>query len=190
VAERSVWVFGYGSLVSPASAARTIGRRVVPGIDAAPAELRGYLRRWNYGSLTQRGTWSRDGDLVRGLVVALGLEPDADATCAGVVLRVDADELARLDQREAGYDRTDVTALVGVEAPDAFVDGRVVTYVPRPSAVSRYVAARDAGTAAVRRDYWDLVHGAFDALGPGQLDRFVATTPLPDVPVADVHLDD
>lgn len=191
----SVWVFGYGSLVSPTSAARTIGRRFVAGVDATTATLHGYGRRWNYGSLTQRGTWRTDGGEVHGTVVALGLEPLDGASCGGVVLRVDPDEVARLDRREADYDRVDVTAQVevgidvGTPTGPAFVDAPVVTYVPRPSAVERYLVARDAGRAAVRRDYWDLVHGAFDALGPGHLDAFVVTTPVPDIPVVDVTLD-
>ncbi len=40
------WVFGYGSLVSPASMATTIGRSVAPA-DVAVAHLDGYGRRWN-----------------------------------------------------------------------------------------------------------------------------------------------
>lgn len=189
MASAAVWVFGYGSLVSPASAGRTIGREFVLGVDAAIATLPGHRRRWNYGSLTQRGTWHHDGAAVHGVVVALGLEAAPDASCGGVILRVDGAELARLDRREVDYDRTDVTAIVRVSPDGPRPDGPVVTYVPRPSAVERYRAARDAGRAVVRRDYWDLVHGAFDALGPGQLDHFVASTPAPDVPVADVDLD-
>ncbi len=54
------WVFGYGSLVSPASLASTIGRHVGPD-EVAIAHLDGYGRRWNYGSLHLRGDWQHDG---------------------------------------------------------------------------------------------------------------------------------
>ena len=53
------WVFGYGSLVSSASMATTIGRPV-PDADIVVAHLDGYGRRWNYGSLHLRGDWRHD----------------------------------------------------------------------------------------------------------------------------------
>ena len=95
------WVFGYGSLVSPASLASTIGRQVAPD-DVAAAHLHGYGRRWNYGSLHLRGDWHHDGiDVDQGVVISLGLV-DADGEhCNGVAVRVTAEELAR-----AGLART------------------------------------------------------------------------------------
>ena len=44
-----VWVFGYGSLVSPASLGGTLGRAPVRGVDFLVAECAGWERRWNYG---------------------------------------------------------------------------------------------------------------------------------------------
>ena len=200
----STWVFGYGSLVSPASLAPTLGRSGPDDIRAVPAELIGFGRRWNYGSLTLRGSWRHDDVLVSGIVISLGLESAEAETCNGVLVQVTDDELARLDWRERDYERTDVTEQIGlghggsderavvadhaVVAEHAVVDGRIVTYVPRPSAVDRYLAARDDGRAAVRLAYWDLVHDAFSGLGRSALDRFTSHTPAPDVPIADVHL--
>ena len=60
--------------------------------------------------------------------------------CNGVAVRVTDDELARLDWRERDYERTDVTDRI--EAELATGAGRIVTYVPRPSAIERYEAAR------------------------------------------------
>lgn len=197
----STWVFGYGSLVSPASLGSTLGRSI-HDIVAIPADLLGFGRRWNYGSLTLRGTWWDDDVLVSGTVISLGLEAAEHERCNGVIVRVTDEELARLDWRERDYQRTDVTDQIRLGADsgtgqigvgemavgETEVSGRVVTYVPRASAIDRYLAARDAGRAAVRRTYWELVHDAFTELGRAALDRFTTQTPAPDVPVAEVRL--
>ncbi len=182
------WIFGYGSLVSPASMATTIGRDV-PAEDVAVAHLDGYGRRWNYGSLHLRGDWLVDGVSVsRGLVVSLGLVAGDTETCNGVIVRVTDDELAMLDWRERDYERTDVSEGIRVEgAQRTSAVERVVTYVPRPSAVERYEAARTDGRAAIRQSYWDLVRTAFADLGGGHLTQY-ETTPAPDVPVVDMTL--
>ncbi len=76
------WIFGYGSLVSPASLARTIGRTVLHPDERVPADLAGYGRRWNYGSMNLRGSWHHDGrEVVDGVVISLGLEPSATESC-------------------------------------------------------------------------------------------------------------
>lgn len=182
------WVFGYGSLVSPTSLARTIGRLVEPG-EVAIAQLRGYGRRWNYGAQQVRGDWTHEGTTVTdGVMVALGLDANATEVCNGVVVRVNAAELERLDLRERNYDRTDVTELIEIDdavpgvamATPAAV--RIVTYVPRRSSIDHYRAARDARRAAIRQDYWDLVDQAFTALGPRHLAHY-RDTPAPDIPV-------
>ena len=179
------WIFGYGSLVSPASMATTIGR-VVAERDVAIAHLDGYGRRWNYGSMHLRGDWHHDGVTVtQGLVVSLGLVAADSETCNGVIVRVSADELARLDWRERDYERTDVTDLVRRD-DDGPIE-RVMTYVPRATAIERYEAARDRRRAGIRQSYWELVNTAFGDLGGDHLDRY-GTTPAPDVPVVDMAL--
>jgi hypothetical protein len=113
-------------------------------------------------------------------VVAVGEE------CNGVAVRVSEDELARLDWRERDYERTDVTDSIVADTTSLAGD-RVVTYVPRPSAVERYEQARDERRAAIRRSYWNLVSEAFAELGGDHPERYAAT-PAPDVPVADISL--
>jgi dephospho-CoA kinase len=183
VATDSLWVFGYGSLVAPASMARTIRREVKPHDGWLAAHLHGFGRRWNYGSPHQRGDWhGPHGRVDAGVVVCLGLEAATDEHCNGVVIRVSDDELAALDWRERDYHRTEVTEHVSSEA--GTMQGRVVTYVPRASAIDRYARARDERRAAVRRSYADLVERAFRSLGPRHL-RGYSRTPAPDVPVMD-----
>ena len=177
------WVFGYGSLASPASLARTIGRTVDLTTEVTTATLHGFGRRWNYGSLHLRGHWRHEGRDVRsGLVVSLGLE-ETDDWCNGVLVHVDDDELAALDWRERDYERTDIADRVD---PDGAIAGSVVTYVPRASAVERYERARDDGTAGIRRSYWDLVRDAFGSLGGDHLAQY-DRTPSPDIPVVDIE---
>ena len=180
------WVFGYGSLVSPDSVAATIGRPVDIEFGFAAAQLDGYTRSWNYGSLRQRATWDgADGRVEAGVVVSLGLVADARRSTNGSIVRVGPDELAELDRRESDYDRVDVPDRVGTVAASPPRSGptRVFTYVPRRSAIERYRRARLEGRAAVRQGYVELVEQAFTALGRAAIDRYRATTPSPDVPV-------
>jgi cation transport regulator ChaC len=181
----ATWVFGYGSLVAPASIGRTLGRPVERRVGYEAAWLEGFGRRWNYGSLHQRGDWDGpDGRVERGVIVCLGLAVSTDERCNGAVIELADDELALLDWRERDYDRVDVTDAVTVEA-DGFA-GRIVTYLPRRSAIERYLAARDGRRAAIRRSYVDLVEGAFEELGRGHLAAYRSATPAPDVPVVEV----
>ena len=180
-----MWVFGYGSLVSPSSLESTIGRPVA-ATDRVVAHLAGYGRRWNYGSMHLRGDWVHEGNDVReGLVVSLGLVSADAESCNGVAVRVTDAELAALDWRERDYERTDVTDRI--EADGLSSGDRIVTYVPRPSAIERYVQARDERRAGVRRSYWDLVAAAFAALGEDHVEVYHRTPP-PDVPVVDMSL--
>ena len=187
----STWIFGYGSLVSPTSLASTIGRTVTPGVDRHVVRVAGYGRRWNYGSKSLRGDWETDGGApVRsGVVVSLGLVEAPDESTNGVIFEVDDVELAELDWRESAYDRIDITDRVtvldatGERTPDA----PVAVYFPHPSSIERYEEHRDAGTAPIRRSYWDLVDEAFVELGGDHADRY-RRTPAPDVPIADIRL--
>jgi cation transport regulator ChaC len=168
---------------------RTIRRTVDRRTGFAPARLAGYGRRWNYGSLHQRGDWHGPyGYVESGIVISLGLALSASEQCNGAVVRVTDEELALLDWRERDYERTEVTDRIllddvgraGIEAV-----GQIVTYVPRPSAIERYEQAKESRRAAVRRSYRVLVEAAFGQLGDHHLDDYRSSTAEPDVPVVD-----
>ena len=185
----SVWVFGYGSLVSPTSLGGTLGRMPRRGVDFVAAECDGWERRWNYGMQVQPGTLvGSEVDRVDTLV-ALGITEVEGACMNGIIAVVHGEELPGLDARERNYDRVDVTDAVRLleDAPGAPAIDTIVTYVPRQVALDRYLDARDRGRAGIERRYWTLVDGAFDVLLDGQGDRYRATTPAPDVPVVDAN---
>lgn len=183
-----VWVFGYGSLVSPESFGHTLGRVLTRGVDVHPATVTGFGRRWNYGVMTAIGeSEEADGTRRAWTVVALGITTSEHETVNGVVAWVADGELDALDRRERNYDRVDVSDRITIVGQ---VDrGPVVTYVPRAEPVEWYEAARDRGTAAVERRYWDLVDAAFTELGPDEHRRYHATTPPPDVPIVTMRRD-
>lgn len=182
-----VWVFGYGSLVSPDSFGHTLGRRPRLGIDFFEAEITGYGRRWNYGSLRSTGrATDHTGTIREWAIIALGVTPAAGETVNGTVGWVDHDELVGLDRRERHYDRVDVSSLATVHGE---VDGPIVTYVPRPEAIERYTQARDRGEAAVDRRYFDLVDRAFAELGEDRRQRYHATTEAPGIPILALQRD-
>lgn len=184
-----VWIFGYGSLASPESMARTIGRVAVRGADFFQADLAGYGRRWNYGVCHISATWQLDDgtDVGDGTIVALGLVEAADERVNGVVASIVAGELKNLDRRERSYDRVDVTEFVTlIDDEDGAVSGSIYTYVPQAGALEAYESARNAGTAGIRRTYWNLVDDAFAELSSEQQARYHATTPAPDVPLVDI----
>jgi cation transport regulator ChaC len=180
-----VWVFGYGSLVSPPSFGATLGRELRWGVDLFEAEIEGYGRRWNYGVMHSTGfAVAPDGSETERTIVALGVVASGAETVNGVVGWVSDVELVALDRRERHYDRVDVSATTSVSGE---ISGPIVTYVPRREAIEHYERARDAGRAVIEQRYWDLVDTAFADLGPDHHRRYHASTPAPDVPVLPVR---
>ncbi len=184
-----IWVFGYGSLVSPDSFGHTLGRRPQLGVDFFEAEISGYGRRWNCGSLRFTGRApDESGTMRQWTIVSLGVTEAADEEVNGTIGWVSNAELVDVDRRERHYDRVDVSKHAMVIGA-AEVDEAIVTYVPRREAVERYEQARDGGTAAVDQRYFDLVNRAFSALGVDRRQRYHVTTPAPDVPILPLQRD-
>ena len=150
----ATWVFGYGSLVDPESLGRTLGRvgdagcRLPRGRTARlgpPLELR---RRSRHRHVAASRTASSIDD---GVIVALGVVAAADEAVNGIVARVSRRrDSPRSIVRERDYDRVDVTDSVTCRFVTTALepDDRIVTYVPRPSAIERYERARDEGEPA------------------------------------------
>jgi hypothetical protein len=180
-------VFGYASLVSPQSAAETLGRPVEP---AALARLRGHARGWTVGrdNTATEKTFARPDGSVPHHCLGLNVTPGGGATAPnGVLIEVSEAELDRLDLRELRFHRTEVTAaieaepLAGVEAGDF---DAVFAYRARPE--NHFpVPPPDAIVIAT---YPRLVEAAFAALGPEQLELYGASTAPPPVEVTEATL--
>lgn len=179
-------LFVYGSLVSQASAASTLGYRPATQDGPVPATLTGYRREWNVGSNheshPERLLIAADGRPFTGTLAVLGLTEDGDAECTGALYRLSRRDLELLAVRERNYTLIEVDLArpaVGIH-PGATSESRtsptVLTYAPRPESLTRLAAAREAGSAVVQRAYARRVERAFEALGPGQLAAFRRTT--------------
>lgn len=175
-------LFAYGSLVSPESAALTLGRPVEA---SAPLRLPGWRRRWS--TVRDNHAWektfarSSDGSLP-GHVLGLNLEPSDDPAEApnGVLLELSEAELARLDVRELRYDRF----ALGEDFEQPTHLEEVYAYRAKPA----HHAPQPPGDAIVIASYASFVESAFEALGAGQRELFLATTGPPPVEVADAEL--
>ncbi|MEM9560580.1 MAG: gamma-glutamylcyclotransferase family protein [Planctomycetota bacterium] len=158
-----VAVFGYGSLVHPDSAARTVRGPWAPFQVARtwPANLRGYERAWNY-----RQEVELQDPQERAHLTFLGLSPREGRVCPGVLVPVLVDDLASLDKRERDYERVEVTDRIGYDAE--FLRGRdpykrVYTYVPRSPAddsTRAVVPASYVRLLARAKDVWGERYGA------------------------------
>ena len=166
----SLAVFAYGSLVSAASAAATLGRP----IELEPAALAGWGRGFTVvrDNRTSEKTFARRDDRtipdwVLGLDVA---RAGAGAIVNGALIAVDEAELDRLDLREIRYRRVEVGAAVAGPAAGRF--DRVYVYAARPE----HHAPVPPPGAVIIAAYEATVEDAFAGLGSGELDRYRATT--------------
>jgi cation transport regulator ChaC len=178
----SLAVFAYGSLVDPPSAAATLGREIQ---SSEPVRLRGWRRRWSQArdNLASEKTFARrdDGSLPPWCLGLNVEESPDDPGPNGVLLRLTADELDRLDLREMRYDRVEVTDRLD----DAVAaGGRVFTYTAKP----RQLATTPPEGAVVISAYLGAVEDAFAALGDAELALYRETTGPPPVPVIDAVL--
>jgi cation transport regulator ChaC len=168
----SLGLFGYGSLVLRESASMTLGR---PVGELRPATLHDWRRRFSQrrDNLTCEKTFEcvdgRRPEWILGLNVEEG-EDDAGPV-NGVVIELSEAELDRLDIREIRYERVEVSgAVTGGGLPE-----RIVTY----TAKEFHFAPRPPEDAVILRTYAEAVEKGFEALGPGELDHYLATTPCP-----------
>lgn len=173
-----IGLFAYGSLVDPASAGRTLGREMPA---PRPARLRGWRRRWSLvrDNLRSEKTFAIEpGGELPPWILGLNIEPqegneDAAEAPNGALLELSEAELERLDLREMRYDRIEVGDAVA-EADGFDV---VVAYTAKPN----HHAPEPPPGAVVFATYIRAVEAAFAALGDGEWDAFLRTTPTPPV---------
>jgi cation transport regulator ChaC len=162
-------LFGYGSLVLPASASMTLGR---PVGHLQPARLHDWRRRFSQrrDNLTCEKTFECAGGWRPEWILGLNLEAGEDdaGPVNGVVIELTEAELDRLDIREIRYDRVDVTETVeGVNLPDT-----IVTY----KAKEFHFAPEPPTNSVILRTYAEAVERGFDGLGAEELQHYIRTT--------------
>jgi cation transport regulator ChaC len=162
-------LFGYGSLVLHESASMTLGR---PAGELRPARLHDWRRR--FSQRRDNLTCEKTFECARGWrpewILGLNVEEGEDdaGPVNGVVIELTEAELDRLDIREIRYDRVDVSgAIEGDDLP-----ARIVTY----KAKAFHFAPEPPEDAVILATYAAAVEKGFDLLGPGELERYLATT--------------
>lgn len=152
---QDIWLFGYGSLIYKAD---------FPYLEASPATIRGWVRRFWQGSHDHRGTPDNPGR-----VVTLVSSPGED--CAGMAYRVSPSVFDHLDYREKnGYLRfaTDMTLADGRHR-DGLVyiatEDNQAYLGPAPAAeIARHIA-RSRGPSGSNADYLLQLAAALRRLG-------------------------
>jgi hypothetical protein len=173
-------VAAYGTLMSQPDLERTLGHPYEG--KAYPVHMRDYARGWNLRRCLNDpqappekrigATFLLDGARVpfEGMVF-LNVYPENDAWLNGVLYMLGPEDLAKVDAREYGYKRTDITDKI--EEYD-FTGGRVYIYegLPEPPEV----AAADPGKYIIVKEYVDQVIAACDGRGREFRDEFVNST--------------
>jgi len=179
-------VFAYGSLVSRASVAETLGHDVAAPV---PASLAGWRRRWSLARDNHRAEKSFESLAGERFDFCLGLNLERDPEAAdeaapnGALVEVTAVELERLDRREIRYQRIDVTDFVHPVARRAEF-APVFAFTAKPE----HFAAHPPPRAVVLAAYLRACEAAFEALGPDELAGFAQTTEPVPVPVVEARL--
>ena len=179
IAAERIAVFAYGSLVSPISAAATLGGE--PPVPR-PAELRGWRRGFSQARRNracEKTFARRDTGEVPEWILGLAVDPDPEGWVNGALIELDEEQASRLDRRELRYERRDVTE--DVHLPSATKPGHVYTYVAR--AANR--APEPPGGAVILRAYAEATEAAFARLGPAELSRYRESTLIPPVEFVD-----
>ena len=177
-------VFGYGSLVSRASIADTLGRAAGPPI---PARLAGWRRRWSIYRVNtaHEKVFERVDGAPFEHVVGLNIERAPGASEAGwpngALIELTEAELERLDRREVRYDRVEVTE-------SAVSDGAEFDRVYAFTAKEGHFAAETPPDAIIIASYVSACEAAFAELGPTAWEEFMATTGEFPAPVVDARL--
>jgi cation transport regulator ChaC len=177
-------VFGYGSLVAPASVSTTLGRDPRP---APLARLEGWRRNWTLvrDNLASEKTFAREDGSLPLHCLGLNLEPDADAPAPnGALIEVTDAELERLDLREIRYSRVDVSEAVTLDGGGVHGFDAVVAYVAKPE----NHAPAPPPDAVIIATYPRTIEAAFASVGAEALELYNATTAPPPVPVIEATL--
>jgi len=163
----SIYVFGYGSLISAESASRTL-RRKISLSDLIPVYLLSYKRGWTLKDKVSSARLAREID-----AVFLNIEKAPGKMLNGVLIKVNEGELENLRIREKNYDTLEVTSLIKF-TNEVSIDpaSKVFTFVGK-DAYKIYHADEDS---FIMSRYVDIVLTACERLGESFRREYDETT--------------
>lgn len=156
------FVFGYGSLVNLASAAKTLGRDIERA-DVQVVEATSYARVWRVVAPVIIPAYSEEPVPA----VFLDIVEEHGSRVNGIILEVSAEELAAFDIREKQYTRIDITPYIRPRVENA----RVFAYQGKPE-----FFAVGFSNPKVLKDYVELVEAGMRSWGEEFSARFRAGT--------------
>ncbi|MBN2198443.1 MAG: gamma-glutamylcyclotransferase [Candidatus Aminicenantes bacterium] len=164
-------VVAYGSLISLPSMEQTLGQKYEGPVHKV--HLAGYERVWtcvrpfNSPQAASLGAMKIEAYLIQSAeripvlgTAELNIYPKKGSRINGVLYLLTEEELRKTDQRERGYQRTDVTNKI---EEFRFRGGRV--YVYESPSESPQTPSKENGTYVLIKEFLDLVIGACDAQG-------------------------
>ncbi|MCP4658791.1 MAG: gamma-glutamylcyclotransferase [bacterium] len=156
------YVFGYGSLMHPKSAAKSLPDLESQVTEFTPARLKNYRRSWSAISHNCSGARTEDGRITDS-VAFMNIERAPGGSALGVLIPVSESELRALDSREEFYVRLDITKDVKVideTHAEVVKEATIFTYItfcPIPTEQSE----ADIG---IRADYDRLIQDASERI--------------------------
>ncbi len=151
------YVFGYGSLMHPESAFKTISN-LSQQQEFIPARLTGYRRAWTAIIHNRLKIETADGKIPTFLAY-MNIEKDLGNSALGVIISVSDDDIEALDVREEMYIRSDVTdhiEIINEKKWSLPENAKVFTYISF-SPIPRDQFENDT---AIRHDYIQLIENA------------------------------
>lgn len=160
---KQVYVFGYGSIISPTSLATTLGDKAL-NLNCTTCYLNGFIREWTAFVPLEEEVRFADRSISH--IAYLNIRAVAgDNRVNGVLVPVTMDDLQLLVKREHIYDLVEVTSLI---EPDPLPDHHVVAFT--------YQGSLKVEHSAIRKDYVALVKEACERLGEEFLDEYLEKT--------------
>ncbi len=184
----------YGSLMSVSSMEQTLGHQYTGPV--LQIHLKDYQRSWTHvrplsdpqapaAARRMKASVSRDGQQISvDGFVQLNIQPSKGSRINAILYVVTADELVKLDAREYGYRRVDVTDKIeelGLVGAKAFAYEGLPEYTE---------ASAPKGTYLLIQEFADSVTAACDALGKTfreEFDRSTKPSSFQVVPVKSIN---
>ncbi len=175
-----IWIFAYGSLVDPESAASSLKLEDWTADDFPIAHLRGYRRTWNVAMDNEvdlpnyKYYVETDGNRPSAFVAFLNIVEDDEASTSvnGCLMRINERQKKDLMQRERNYELREVSDRIGPRPGK----GKVFAFVGLDEAIARFERAKPEKPVVVSSSYVESVEKAFRRRGRAAHTQYCAST--------------